>query len=232
MNPDNPELPPRHRAMRLDRAARFEHGQIERMCVVGFDPRPHQNCVTMPAETAGADIKRHRMPGRFCFDQSGWQTALARSESPVSFLQRDDIGVDLVEDFQDTFRIALLIKPDAFMDIIGRDLQRQCHSIPASINSALASSWSSSKTINRTGIANAALSAIFIPPSKVIAPIPCDSKNVRAISAAIDDGYRASSTKAMGYWAGPKYRSVGRVGIPSMLMFRPFALASHASDSI
>lgn len=44
------------------------------------------------------------------------------AKAPVCLLQRDDVGVDFAQNFKDAFGIAPPIGAQAFVDIIGRDL--------------------------------------------------------------------------------------------------------------
>lgn len=46
------------------------------------------------------------------------------AKAPVCLLQRDNVGIDFVQDCKDAFGIAPPISAHAFVDIIGRDLNR------------------------------------------------------------------------------------------------------------
>ena len=118
MNADDPYLATVDGAIRLDRSAWFEHRQIQRMRMMRVHTFANENCIAVPADAARPDVKRHRVPRRISLDQRCWQTALARSEPPVRLLQSDDIGVDFIEHGEDSVRIALLVKSDAFMDVV------------------------------------------------------------------------------------------------------------------
>ena len=68
MHPDNPELPPFECAIGFNRTAWFQHRQVERMGIVNLDTAPHEDGVTVPADTAGPNVERHVMPRRLRLD--------------------------------------------------------------------------------------------------------------------------------------------------------------------
>ena len=101
-----------------DSAARLQRGEVEKVTLEHLDALLHQQSVAVPADAAGAGVERHRLVVAMLLDHVQRYRAGARSETAVGFLQRDDVGIELVEHIDRPLRPALAVGADRLSHIV------------------------------------------------------------------------------------------------------------------
>lgn len=125
MRTDDAQRVPMDYQVSQHRSTRFERWQRNDFAMPHLDPATDEQSVAMPADAlrAPSDLDGFIYP---LFEQHMvGNGAHSIAKAPVCLLQRDDIGVDFAQNFQDALRITSPICADAFVDIVGRDLDRR-----------------------------------------------------------------------------------------------------------
>ena len=87
----------------------------------------HQNRIAVPANRRRTKIQRHGHIRRLGLQHRQRQRTDPRAKAAVHLLQRHNIGINFIQNRQDACRVAALIQPHRFTDIIGRNLDRVAH---------------------------------------------------------------------------------------------------------
>ncbi len=103
------------------RPARLERGQAEQMMLEHLDLLLHQQRVAVPADAAGADVELDRLVVAVRLDHRQREGARPRPEPPVGLLQRDDVGVELVQDVDRPLGPPPAVGPDRLAHVVGSD---------------------------------------------------------------------------------------------------------------
>ena len=117
MRSDHPQAAPLDYDFSAGRAARLDGRQIQRLARYDVDPAADEQRIAMPADAARPPRHLDHTPARIV-DIGTRQHAGALADAPVRFLQRNDVGIDLVEDGQDAFGVAPAVEPDALVDVV------------------------------------------------------------------------------------------------------------------
>lgn len=117
MHPHHANALPIHAKICPDSTARFKPGQFDNRAVQNVDPAPNEQRVTVPAYAERPDRHRHDLPVMVLYHQAR-DRCFTATKSAVAFLQRDHVGIDLVQHGKDTFGIALPIEPDGLADVV------------------------------------------------------------------------------------------------------------------
>ena len=79
--------------------------------------------IAVMANRIGPGIERHRDIVGMCGDQIERERGDAIAETPVCFLQGDDIRTHFVQHVEDTLRPTQPVRSDAFTNVIAGDFQ-------------------------------------------------------------------------------------------------------------
>ena len=127
MHANHAQAMPGHRQLCHHRPARFQRWHVDRLGTANLNPLAHQYGIAMPANRRRTKIQRHGHIRRLGLQHRQRQRADPRAKAAVHLLQRNNIGIDFIQNRQDACRVAALIQPQRFTDIIGRNLYRVAH---------------------------------------------------------------------------------------------------------
>ena len=84
-----------------------------------------QYCIAVPAHGISLHVERNRAIIAVHFQQLFRNGRGARAKAAIRFLQRDDIGINLVQHIDDAARIAASVRANTFVNIVACDLQHE-----------------------------------------------------------------------------------------------------------
>ena len=113
-----------------DGAARLQRGEVEEMALEHLDALLHQQGVAVPADAAGAGVERHRPIVAMLLDHVQRHRAGARSEAAVGLLQRDDVGIELVQHVDRPLRPPLAVGADCLAHIVAGHADHRGAAVP------------------------------------------------------------------------------------------------------
>ena len=106
---------------RRDRAARFERRQMQRMALLDFGALANEQRIAVPADAVRAIVEADRDIVAMLVEHVRRDRAGAGTETPVGFLQGDDVGVEFAEHRQNPPGVAAPVEPDALAHIVTGD---------------------------------------------------------------------------------------------------------------
>lgn len=115
---DSPQANAAHIQRCHDGTARLEAGQVDDMRLDMRLIAPHQHRIAVPSHAFRSGGKGNGAIIRVHLQHPIRQHCVANAKAQVSFLQRDHIGVDLIENIDDSFRGASAVRADAFVNIV------------------------------------------------------------------------------------------------------------------
>ena len=106
-----------------DRAARLEAGNVHDIMGQHACRLADQQGIAVPAHRVGLHVERDRLIIAVHFEQFLGNSSGSCTEAAIRLLQRDDIGIDFVQNIDDPARVAPSIRTYALVNIVACDLQ-------------------------------------------------------------------------------------------------------------
>ena len=120
MHADDAQFLPADADLGHHRAARLQRRQFENAAIEQLGRLADEQGIAVPAEPAGADVERHRLPWAM-LDQIVRDRTVLEAEAAIRLLQRDDVGVDLAQYVDDAIGAAAAVRADTLVDIVAGD---------------------------------------------------------------------------------------------------------------